>query len=301
MGVEFKAIVLAEDPELAEAALAAGWEKVDQLDRLLSDYRSDSGAMLLARSAPHTEPVEVAPELWRILKLSREISERTGGGFDVTVGPASHLWRNAIKRNRLPPDDEIEAALERIGWEKIQLLADHRVKLDGADMILDFGGIAQGYAADAMIELLQEAGIHSALVDASGDIAVTGSADEAGRPWRVSLPGNANPVELKEGGLATSGSATQFLIADGVLYSHLIDPRTARSSAPKGSVTVKADSATVADALATAFSVLSEEESRRIAEDWPGVNVWFEASPEPGDGLENRRENPGRQGDRGAN
>jgi FAD:protein FMN transferase len=287
MGVEFRAIVLATDPDLAEAALAAGWEKVDQLDQLLSDYREDSAAMLLARSAPHDGMVTVEPDLWRILELSREISDRTAGSFDVTVGPASHLWRNAIKRNRLPLEDEIGAVRQRIGWQQIQTGPGHLVSLKGTDMILDFGGIAQGYAADAMLGVLREYGIQSALVDASGDIAVFGSADESGGPWRISLPGPESgrgaEIELWDGGVATSGGTTQYLEVDGVRYSHIVDPRTARAVTTARLVTVKAGSAAMADALATAFSILPEEESRRIAESWPGVTLWVGSEPVPCD------------------
>lgn len=304
MGVEFRAIVLAADPVLAEAALAAGWEKVDQLDQLLSDYREDSAAMLLARSSPHDGMVTVAPDLWRILDMSREISERTVGSFDVTVGPASHLWRNAIKRNRLPLDDEIGAVRHRIGWQKIQTLPDHLVRLNGTDMILDFGGIAQGYAADAMLGVLRDCGILSALVDASGDIAVFGPADESGGPWRISRPGpetgRGEVIELLDGGVATSGSTTQYLVIDGVRYSHLVDPRTARAVTTARLVTVQADSAALADALATAFSILPEKESRRIAENWPGVTLWIGNEPIPSGDPPIGRDGSGRRDD-GAN
>lgn len=285
MGILFRAVVHCRDPERMKAALDRGWARVDELNRILSDYLADSEIARLAKSAPHNEPQTVSPDLFLLLERAAHFSERTSGAFDVTVGPVSHLWRASIRRNRLPEKSKVEAAVSLVGWSRVELSSPDRIRLPVAGMEFDFGGIAQGYAADCVLAMLLEAGAESGLVDASGDIVVQGNPPDLPLGWRVAVP---NPVghekltlQIRQGSVSTSGDLEQALVVEGVRYSHVVDPRTGAAVENSALVTVIAPDGTTADALASAFCVLSVEEGQKLAASLPGVEVrWVRKNPE---------------------
>ncbi len=288
MGIRFKALVYAESAAVASEAIAAGWAKVDELDAMLSDYRRDSLVMQLSRSSGTDRWFEVPDEFYQLLIRAREFSQQTGNAFDITVGPASHLWRAAIKRNRLPDESRIAAAADRIGWPLIQLSEPNQVRLLRADMQLDFGGIAQGYAADCVVAILRQQGIKAALVDASGDIVVlgtpprqdTGSATEPGdsaTTWRIRIPAAGTVgdlvIPLSSGSVSSSGDLEQSLVIDGKHHSHIVDPRSGRAVTHSTLVTVLAPTGMAADAWASALSVLPPDQALQLLRAHPELQA----------------------------
>lgn len=277
MGIRFRAVVHADDRNEAALALARGWQKVDELNQLLSDYLADNVIAELAKTAPHAEPVPVDPGLFELVARSVEFSRQTGGAFDITAGPASQLWRAAIRRNRLPTDVEIGRAAALAGYQKLVLVPPNRIQLTEAGMRLDFGGIGQGHAVDAVLSILSAAGMESALVDASGDIAVSGAEPGSQKPWIVEIPavGDAEGcrLEIQNVAVSTSGDIRQSLVLDGIRYSHVVDPRTGCATTHAALATVTALDCTTADALASAFCVLQPEEALKLAESMAGVEA----------------------------
>lgn len=262
MGVEFQVTYFAS-PERAGPIQERIRQRVEQIEQVFSDYRSTSEVSRLGQSTPHDKPQAVSPDLWKLSCISREISQRTEGAFDVTVGNLSHVWRMARKRNRLPAPKKISAALEQTGYHDVTLHANRSLRLGKRGMRLDFGGIAKGYAADEVLRLLGQMGICSALVDAGGDIAVS-EAPPGQSGWQIRLvepSGQAGAtaaitLQLANAAVATSGDLNQFLLLDGRRYSHIIDPRTGQATTHISQVTVTAPTATLADAYASAISVI---------------------------------------------
>ena len=262
MGTEFRIVFYAPDREAANAAADSAWARADSLEALFSDYRPESELNKIS-DAPAESWTRVSPDVLRILRLSMQYSAATGGAFDVTIGPLSRLWRHAIRRNTLPDSADVSAAKESVSYRNI-VLAAHRsevaLRLDG--MRLDLGGIAKGYTADAVIDVLASFGLRYALVDAGGDLAV-GDAPPGEPGWRIAVTetGEAgNPTQvirtIANCGVATSGDRYRNVEHNGIRYSHLIDPRTGWGVAHSETVTVIAPTATQADALASAYSVL---------------------------------------------
>jgi thiamine biosynthesis lipoprotein len=263
MGVSFRYILYHEDSKVAEKLFAKAAQRVAELDSILSDYREQSETNQLCRSAPHLAPQTVSPDLYRVVERGLEFNRLTDGAFDVTIGPASHAWRMAIKRRRLPEAEKLEALRASIGSDRLRLLPPNQLQLLAPGMQLDFGGIAQGDAADQVAELFRAAGVTSALIDASGDLLAIGAPPgKAG--WSIQVPGlsesDAATLLLRDAAISTSGDREQRLIIDGVRYSHIIDPRTARAVEQSVQATVIAPTATAADALASALCVLTPEE-----------------------------------------
>jgi len=272
MGTLFRLVLYAADDGAARRASGAAFERIAELDARLSDYRPDSELNRVVREAPY-RPVAVGPDLFEVLDLSKAFSIRTGGAFDVTAGAVTHLWRRARRLSELPDGDELAAAAALSGYGLMHLdPAARTVRLERAGMRLDLGGIGKGYAADRALEALRSAGVSRALIAAGGDIAAGDPPPDA-EGWDVAIAGRLDhpPLRLSQAAVSTSGDLEQWLEAGGVRYSHIVDPRTGRALTRRRLVSALARDATTSDMLATAASVLQDEEALRLAEGTPGA------------------------------
>ncbi|MBM3990738.1 MAG: FAD:protein FMN transferase [Planctomycetes bacterium] len=270
MGTTFRIVLYADDAPAAERAALAAFARVRELDARLSDYRDDSEISRLSGTSGGGEFVALSSDAWRVLALAQYFAQVSDGAFDATVGPAVALWRRARRQGELPSEARIADALERTGWRHVELDASTRsARLDRALMKLDCGGIAKGYALDAALDVLAQQGIERALVDGGGDVAAR-KAPPGSAGWIVAVRpfGNENTavsIVLENAALATSGDAYQSLELDGVRYSHIVDPRTARALVARTNATVLAADGASADALATALCVLGPREGLELA------------------------------------
>jgi len=269
MGVQARLAVYAPDEETAVRACRAAYKRIAQLDDVMSDYRPSSELMRLCAKAGG-DPVPVSEDLFRVLERSMELSARTNGAFDITVGPLVRLWREARKSGKLPAGEDLAAAKELCGWQKIKLDREKRtVGLLVRGMKLDLGAIAKGYACDGAIAVLKAEGIASAVCEIGGDIVVSGA--PPGRPgWIIEvtndLPGGkSRKIFVKDRAISTSGDSEQFVVIDGQRYSHIVDPRTGLGLTHSMLVTIVAKDGLTSDGLSTAASVLDPERGRKLA------------------------------------
>lgn len=275
MGTLFRIKLYAHDEQQAQTAFRAAFERVAAIDSALSDYKADSELSRLSVSAVR-HPVKVGRDLFNVLSVSQQLSQDTDGAFDITVGPLTRLWREARRERRVPEQADVQQALSRCGFRKLQLdPADHTVELDTAGMQLDAGGIAKGYAADEALSVLKRNGTPSALVAASGDLAF-GDAPPGQRGWKIGIDSydSANApftriIQLENAAVSTSGDTEQYLDAGGVRYSHIINPKTGMGLSSPLTVTVVAKRGIDADPLATAISVLGMRKGRALVESKP--------------------------------
>lgn len=283
MGVPWAITAYAPTGTIGTAAIAAAFTDVERLERILSDYDPASELSRLSAAAPTEEPVAVGDELWRVLAAAVGWRDRSGGAFDPTVGPLTTLWRQARRSGQLPRADKRAAACEAVGPATIRLDPERKtVALLRPAMRLDLGGVGIGYAVDRAIDVLAAHGIGSALIDASGDIAVTGP-PPGRKAWRIDVeafgertaPASGVAIELVHAAVTTSGDAFQAVEIDGVRYSHIVDPRTGLGVVGPAAVTVVAADCTTADALATAASVLGPEAGLVLVEETPGAAARF--------------------------
>ena len=270
MGTLFRVKLYALDAAQAESAFRAVFNRIAELDNRLSDYKPDSELNRVCRTAVQ-HPVRASPDLFRVLRVSEELSRDSNGAFDVTVGPLTRLWRDARKANRMPARQAIEAAKLHCGFEKMRLNeADHTVELEEEGMGLDLGGIAKGYAADESLAVLSKMGIHSALVAASGDLAFS-DAPPGEIGWKIGVDSYdraekpfARVLSLANTAVSTSGSTEQHLDINGIRYSHILDPATGEGIVNNITVTVIARRGIEADATATAISVLGAQRGKEF-------------------------------------
>lgn len=282
LGTLFRITLFAADPAAAELAAAAAFARVDELNGILSDYDENSELSRLSAQSRHgapSGPTPVSGELFTVLECAQSIALQTGGAFDVTVGPMTQLWRRAVRQERMPPAAELAAAVEAVGHTKIVLHPVSReITLSAPRMRLDLGGIAKGYILDEANAVLVSHGITRALIDAGGDLLASGPPPGL-LAWRVEVDtGQAESriaMPLVRAGLATSGDTYQFAMIDGERFSHIVDPRTGKGLRGSPAASVRAASAMVADAWASALCVLEPNDCIPLVDATPGVEARY--------------------------
>lgn len=271
MGTRFRIVVDGGGDSLAaSAAIEAAFKRVAGLEDVFSDMSPDSEVSKLAREGR----LDASADLLLLLEEARAVHAATEGAFDITVGSLTRLWRRAIRRGTLPTEQEIARASRNAGWSHVERQGSE-IRVSGG-VRLDFGGIAKGFAADEALAVLRAKGFLVALVDAGGDISA-GEAPPGG--WTVALPSGA--VEsLENGSVATSGDVFRHVEVGGTRYSHVLDPATGIGMTDRRTVTVVAHSGALADALASAFTVLPLGHIQPIVEALR-VSVYIQRSEGP--------------------
>ncbi|MBD3676579.1 MAG: FAD:protein FMN transferase [Planctomycetaceae bacterium] len=271
MGVPFRLVVYATDQRAANKALDAAFKRISDLNDIYSDYDPNSELSRLSRSSGTGEKVSISHELFDILRISERISRQSQGAFDVTVGPYVRLWRRARRQKQLPDTERMAEAKAAVGYQYIRMDAKQQsVELLRENMRLDLGGIAKGYAADEAMRVLREHGIESALIDASGDLLLS-DPPPGESSWTIGIAALKSPegepteyLKVANLAVATSGDAYRYVEIDGTRYSHIVDPQTGKGLTTQSSVTVVAPTATLADAWASAVSVLGPGRGLRV-------------------------------------
>jgi len=278
MGVQARIVLYAPEVQQAavQTAVREAFQRIADLEAVMSDYRRDSEAMkLCAQAGEGLQPV--SDDLLDIVNRSLHYNALSGGAFDVTVGPLTRLWRAAGKAgNHRPRQDQVEVARALVGSQMIEVDPFARqIGLAKSGMHLDFGGIGKGYACDAAAAVLAGNGLERCLIDMGGDL-LAGAAPPGKAGWRIALGGRRGVIHLVRRAVATSGDTERFVEVDGVRYSHIVDPKTGMGLTDRSRVTVVARTATAADALASAVSVLGEEAGLALIEKRQQAEVMIE-------------------------
>jgi len=285
MGTFAHVVAVGEDSSTAKKCVRAALEEIHKVDDLMSDYKSNSEICRINRDA-HEKAVKVSEPTYEVLQRSIEFSKMTDGAFDVTVGPLVALFREAKKNKVAPSEEHIALAKSKVGFEKLKLDSnDKTVQFSDNGMLLDLGGIAKGYAIDKAIEVAQNNGAIGAMVDIGGDVRCFGLPPKGKDHWLIGLqdPNSAikgisgggllQVLKITDAAVATSGDYQQFVLIDGKRFSHIMDRSTGTSAEGLSSVTIIADNATDADALATSVSVMDTEKSLALIEKLPNTEA----------------------------
>lgn len=248
MGMMVHLTLWAPTIEEGQQAAAVAFERIGQIDQIMSDYEPASELSRLCRQSGQS-PVLVSAELFEVLAAACRLAELTEGRYDPTVGPLTRLWRKARQTKVSPNPSAIDAALEQVGYQKIVLDADAQtVELTHPNMGLDLGSIAKGYAGDEAIKILREHGILIAAYEAGGD-KVFGDAPPGEKGWQV-VTNSALPP-LANCAVSISSDSTQFFEYDKKRVGHVIDPRTGSGFTPRTTCIVVARRGVDSDPLAT--------------------------------------------------
>jgi len=278
MGSDLRLTAWTDDDASANRAFDAVFGEFDRLDGLMSVWRRGSDVLRI-NAAAGERAVPVSAEVRDALRVARQVSEWTGGKFDVTFGALSDLWKfdRQDQDDSVPAPDAVHARLPLIDYREIEI--DDRAGTVFArrhGMRVHLGGIGKGYAVERAVGILRRAALRDFMIQAGGDLYVAGQKD--GRPWRLGIADPRRPdgpsfatIELTDSTFSTSGDYARFFMKDGVRYHHILDPSTGQPARGCRSVTIVADSPTLADGLSTGVFVLGPEAGMALIERLPHV------------------------------
>lgn len=262
MGNRFEITVVAADETWAREKIALAIAEIRRIEKLLTTFDEASQTNQINKMAG-IGPVTVDREVFDLIKRSLKISSVTDGAFDITYGSIDKkLWNFDRTMTHLPDDETAKNMVRLINYRHV-ILNDQEcsVLLKEKGMRIGFGGIGKGYAADRAKALLVQEGVHSGIVNASGDLITWGlQADQ--QPWTIGIahPDDARSafswLNISDRAIATSGNYEKYVLIGGQKYSHTINPKTGLPVTGIKSVTIISPYAEIADAMATPVMVL---------------------------------------------
>lgn len=262
MGNSFEITVVGDDESWANEVIDLAVKEIKRIEKLLTTFDEDSQTNLINRMAG-IEPVRVSREMFELVKRSLKISSLTDGAFDLSYGSIDkRLWNFDNSMTSLPDEATAKSMIALINYNNI--ITDENtcsVFLKEKGMRIGFGGIGKGYAADMAKRLLLKNGVHSGIVNASGDLVAWGS-QANGKPWTIGIasPDNArlpfSYMNISGMAVATSGNYEKYVMINGKKYSHTINPKTGLPVTGIKSVTMIAPCAELADAMATPVTIM---------------------------------------------
>lgn len=252
--------------------------EVNRIDKIFSNYRADSE--LSAIRINKDQYIKVSREFFELTGFSYFISALTNGAFDISVGPLVDIWKKEAKKNKIPKTSLIESIRDKcIGFDKLKLYSIHKkIGFSSSCIKLDYGAVGKGHVLKKLAELSVSKKIENGLINFGGNIHALGK-DLDGKPWVIKIkdPDNSNKyiktINVSNMSVSTSGGYERYFLVKDRKYSHIIDPRTGFPVSRFSSVTVVSENPLFADALSTAFSVLSIEESKKIIDQLDKIAV----------------------------
>ena len=262
MGNRFELTVVGHDEKFAQISIDKAIAEIKRIENLLTTFSNDSQTDRINQAAG-THPVKVDKEVFDLIARSLRISSITQGAFDISYGSLDkRFWNFDQNMTSLPGKETGKKMVRLINYKNIILNAvETTVYLKEKGMRIGFGGIGKGYAAERAKYILQNEGIESGVVNASGDLTAWGHQPN-GKTWTIGIASPENishpfsSMNITDKAVATSGNYEKFVVINGKRYSHTIDPKTGFPVSGIKSVTIICSNAEVADALATPVMVM---------------------------------------------
>lgn len=252
--------------------------RLAEINQRMSTYIDDSELVLFNRSEAG-QWFAVSEETAKVVAASLEISQRTEGAFDVTVGPLVRLWNFGAggdgQLDAIPERSLIEETLTFVGYEGLEVRLDPpALRKQHARLEVDLSAVAKGYAVDELYRLVRDAGGEQCMVEIGGEVRVTEKSPQ-GAPWRIGIESPRDDrrdiqavVHLSDTALASSGDYRNFRWVDGQRYSHTINPQTGYPvEHTLAATTVAAKTCLEADAWATAILVMGPKRGLQWAKE----------------------------------
>jgi thiamine biosynthesis lipoprotein len=263
MGTMISVWVWSKDEKAVSMEAKKLWDEMDRLDLLMSNFKPESEIGQLNTNAG-VKPVKVSDETLAVIERAIDVSKRSAGVFDITVGAYKGLWKfdddmdEACRLQKpdckLPEASDVDKRRKLVNWKDIVVDSKKKtVFLKRKGMAVTLGGIAKGYAVDKCVEILAKDGFKDFMFQAGGDMYISGSKDD--KPWMIGIRDPRGPADsmfavgpIKDHSFSTSGDYERGFVKDGVRYHHILDPRTGRPATASRSVTIRAKDAFTADA-----------------------------------------------------
>jgi len=267
MGTVISVFFWTDDETKAAKGANAVFEEMKRLDAVMTTWTPDSEVSQI-NSAAGLKPVKVSDETFAVIERAMDVSKKSRGVFDITVGAFKGLWKfDQDMDGTLPDPVDVKKRLANIGYKYLKLDKKRRtVFLAKKGMSITLGGIAKGYAVDKCVKLLHDQGFVNFMIQAGGDMYIAGK--KGTEPWTVGIrdPRGAPDAmfalaPIEDHSFSTSGDYERGFVKDGVRYHHILDPRTGQPAHASRSVTVRAKDAFTADAWSKVLFILGWKES----------------------------------------
>ena len=275
MGTSMQVQAIGGDEAARRAAIDEAFAAMAEVDRLMSNYRDDSELSHVNAGAA-LGPVVVSDPMLRVLEAGQRVSAESNGAFDMTVGPLVRLWGFHDKKPHIPTAAELAAVRPLVDYRGLIIDSPHHtVRFARPGMEIDLGGIAKGFAVELAANVLRRRGL-TGFVDAGGNQYMLGT-PPGKTVWTVGIK---NPdaagrligvVDVKSGSVSTSANNSNFLVAGGRTYGHVLDPRTLQPSDASLSVTIVSDDGTLADAMSKAAFILGPQKGIALIDATPAM------------------------------
>jgi len=252
-------------------------------DLSLSTYRSDSK---ISKINAGDSTIVVDDFFVKTFEVSNQIFQETNGLFDPTIGVLVNAYGfGPNKKSVTLNPNQIDSTLQYVGFDKVKLNEDKTVSKQFKQTYFDFNAIAQGYSVDVVVDFLKAKGVENAIVEIGGELFALGKNTIENKNWVVGIDDPLQTpeerkliakVNLENLGMATSGNYRKVMLDEktGEKFVHIINPKTGLSQ--KGNVlsaTVLAKNTALADGYATAFMVMTLEESKLFLQNHPELYV----------------------------
>jgi thiamine biosynthesis lipoprotein len=288
MACEFEVQLAANRNDNSMEHVFAALDLVESLETQMTVYRDDSEVIRINHRAAQ-QPVQVEPRLFKLLQQAQKLHDATAGALDITSGPLSEAWGFSRREGRIPSEDQIAAARQRVGMQHVVLDDIQKtVAFRRPGLSINLNSMGKGYALDRMAELLAANDVDNYLVH-GGKSSILARGDQpgsAGAGWHVGVRHPLHPGEriaelvLRDEALSTSGAGTQFFIRRGKRYGHILDPRTGYPADGLYSATAIAPTAAEAEGLSTAFYVMGIERTAEFCAARPKIGALLVAPGE---------------------
>lgn len=269
----------------AKKAVDESMEKLKEIDNRMSSQKNGSDVEKINKNAGK-KYVKVNPETFYVIKTALKYGKISGGNFDITIAPLANLWGIGTNHARVPSESQIKEVMKYINYRDVLLNAkDYEVKLKKQGMAIDLGGIAKGYAADEIENIMKKNGIKHALINLGGSSVYMYGSKPDGSNWNIGIQdpfGDKGKyfaiVSGKDMLIDTSGNYERYFIQNGKRYHHILNPFTGYP-AESGVVSTTIVSTNIksidADALSTITFILGVEKGMKLIESMPGVDAIF--------------------------
>ena len=281
MGTNVQVTFWTEDQAGVDKAFAAAMKELERLDKMMTTWTPDSEVSRI-NAAAGGKPVTVSDETLTVLLRALDISKRSKGLFDITVGVFQGVWKfDQNMTGEIADPAEVKKRLALVGWK--DLIVDKKkktVKLRRKGQAITLGGIAKGYAVDRAAALIKEAGYTNFIIQVGGDLYVSGKKTTG--PWVVGIQdprGDRGTMfavaPIENHAFSTSGDYERGFVKDKVRYHHILDPRTGNPANKSRSVTVFAKDAFTADAWSKVLFIMGAKAAMPLVEKLPDLDAVF--------------------------
>ena len=255
---------------------------IEEIEGRMSLNLPDSEISQINRAAGEN-PVHVSEDTYQVIEKAILYGKISEGTFDITIGPLVNLWNIGKENARLPDQSEIDQALLHIDYSKVKLNPDEKtVFLEDEGMMLDLGGIAKGYAADTLAEMLEQEGIEHGIINLGGNIYALGQ-NPNGEKWHIGIQ---NPeaersdyigiASVSNKSVVTSGIYERYFESGGKSYHHILSPFDGYPFENSlSAVSIIAGKSIDADALSTTAFALGLSGGLKLLESYPDVEGIF--------------------------